>query len=168
MQLSKERLARAKTLLRTIHHTAIATVNDDGTPHSSPVFMAFDPILNGYWSSHPENTHSRNITRDGHVFLVVFDSREGHGGLYIQAIAEEVEDDNQHKHAYALLKQLKGDVHGAMSEREQYMGDGQRLYVARPVKLWLNSSDKDASGAIVRDHRYEITIDALRLGDLSS
>lgn len=41
----KERVKRAQELLVTAKHVAIATVNADGSPHNTPVFMAFDDGL---------------------------------------------------------------------------------------------------------------------------
>ncbi|HSX32688.1 MAG TPA: pyridoxamine 5'-phosphate oxidase family protein [Candidatus Saccharimonadales bacterium] len=156
-----ERIARVQELLRDIHHVAIATVNDDGSPHNSPVFMAFDDQLHGYWSSHPDNLHSRNIARTHKVSLVIFDSRAGHGGLFVEATATVIEDPAQLKRAYNLLKSLKEQQYGFMGDIEQYRGRGQRLYVAKPTRFWLNMSEKDAHGAVIRDTRYEITPDDL-------
>jgi len=33
------RIERAKWLISNIQHAAIATVNEDGSPHNSPVFL---------------------------------------------------------------------------------------------------------------------------------
>lgn len=101
-----ERLVRARQLLAEIHHVAIATVNEDGSPHDSPVFMAFDDELRAFWASNQDSQHSRNIARDGRVFLVIFDSRQGHGGLYISAHAKPLEGGDI-QHGYDCLKKLK-------------------------------------------------------------
>ena len=76
------RIARAKELLATVRHGVIATVNQDGSPHNSPVFMAFDADHNAYWASNPDAVHSQNIARTGQVFIVIFDSVGAGGGLY--------------------------------------------------------------------------------------
>lgn len=99
----EERIERARELLMTIHHVPIATVNEDGTPHNSPVFMAFDEELRGYWSSHSLSVHSQNIARDGNAFIVVFDSREGHGGLFMEGTASMITDDQEAIDALELL-----------------------------------------------------------------
>jgi general stress protein 26 len=155
----EDRIARARQLLAEIHHIPVATVNEDGTPHNSPVFMAFDEHLNGYWASHPDNQHSRNIMRDDRVFLVVFDSREGHGGLFISAIAEPLEDRERVQHGHQVLKELKERFYGTMGDVEAYMNDGQqRIYCAKPIHAWVNKSDRDGNGVIIRDNRYEIKL----------
>lgn len=158
----EERIERARKLLAGIHHVPVATVNQDGTPHNSPVFMAFDGQLNGYWASSPDSQHSRNIARDGHVFLVIFDSREGHGGLFIAAEATVIDDPTEAAQAHALLKSLKERFYGSMGELDAYLENSpQRLYRAAPYKTWLNQSERDAQGVIVKDVRYEVPVSQL-------
>jgi hypothetical protein len=158
----QERIERAKQLLAEIHHVPIATVNADGTPHSSPVFMAFDEKLCGYWASHPLTQHSQNILRDGTVFLVVFDSREGHGGLYIKAVANAIEDRAEAEEALIILRTLKEKVYGSMGDIDDYTGKGtQRLYRATPTNAWLNRSERSPEGVIIRDSRFEVPLSAL-------
>lgn len=153
----QKRIERAKELLRTIRHVPLATVNEDGSPHNTPVFAAFDVELNLYWSSHPASVHSQNIARDGKVFAVLFDSREGHGGLFMQATAKILEDSAAVKQAYELLREAKGSMYGTMGKLESYGCNGpQRIYKAIPGQLWINKSERDEHGAIVRDQRYEI------------
>jgi uncharacterized pyridoxamine 5'-phosphate oxidase family protein len=159
----EERLERVRELLREIHHVPISTVNEDGSPHLSPVFMAFDEHMNAYWASHPDSQHSRNIARTGQVFLVVFDSREGHGGLYIKAEAHMLEQPVEAEKALVILTKLKEKVYGGMGGIEQYIGAGQdRLFCAKPVKLWMSNNERNEQGIIVRDFRHEITLQDLR------
>jgi hypothetical protein len=155
----QDRINRARQLVAEIHHIPIATVNGDGTPHNSPVFMAFDDSLKGYWASHPANLHSQNIARDAGVFLVIFDSREGHGGLYIKAKATVLEDRAEAARGYQLLKQLKEQLYGSMGNLDDYLAKGtQRIYCASPVSCWVNKSDRDKNGVIIKDNRYEISV----------
>jgi hypothetical protein len=155
----EERITRARKILTEIHHVPIATVNQDGTPHNSPVFMAFDGRLCGYWASHPDSQHSRNIVRDGNVFLVVFDSREGHGGLYNEAHAEVLEDRAEAASGHQVLRELKERFYGAMGELDAYLGPGtQRIYRATPLKAWVNQSERDGAGVITKDSRYEVPL----------
>lgn len=155
----QDRILRARQLLAEIHHVPIATVNADGTPHNSPVFMAFDDKLRGYWASHPTNLHSQNITRNGDVFLVVFDSREGHGGLFISAKAVVLDSTEAVAQGYECLKQLKERVYGSMGPLEDYLlGGEQRIYCATPLRCWVNKSDRTKDGVIIKDNRYEVPI----------
>lgn len=158
----QEKIARAKQLLDEIHHVGVATVNSDGSPHDSPVFMAFDDKLNSYWVSHPSSQHSQNIARDARVFMAVFDSREGHGGLFIEARAHALEGHDQATAGYEALSKLKERFYGTMGDIGIYTSkDGQRIYRAEPVRFWVNKSERDQSGAIISDRRYEITLDEL-------
>lgn len=158
----KRRIIRAKELIADIHHVPLATVSEDGAAHNTPVFMAFDDHLTGYWSSHPETVHSHNIARDPRVFLVVFDSREGHGGLFVRALAQVIEDGAEARLALALLAKLKERVYGRMGKVGDYLTPGgPRLFKAVPVQLWVNMSQHDEHGVIVRDYRYEIPLSDL-------
>ncbi len=158
----ERRITRAKELIADIHHVPLATVNEDGSAHNTPVFMAFNDQLTGFWSSHPETLHSHNIARDPRIFLVVFDSREGHGGLFIRALAQVIEDEAEVKRALKLLTRLKEPMDSRMGKATDYlMPDGQRLYKAVPVQLWINMSQRDERGVIVRDYRYEVALSDL-------
>jgi len=149
-------LGRARTLLREVRHVAIATVNADGSPHCSPVFMVFDGQLRGLWSSGPQSLHSHNINRTGQAFLVLFRSDTG-GGLYIQARASQV-GETELEQAYAVYAS-SGHPVGDLSAYSN--GAPQRLYQAIPMQLWVNQSEKDAHGIIIRDSRVEIPLDQL-------
>lgn len=162
MSVTPERLERARQLLRDIHHIPLATVNDDGTPHNTPVFMAFDDRLQGYWASHRETRHSRNIIRDGRVFLVVFDSREGHGGVYIEATAVPLEDLREAERGLGVLRQARQELGGTLGDVSDYSGyAGQRIYRAEPLKIWVNQSERNGQGVIIRDRRYAATVSVL-------
>jgi len=158
----EERIERAREILKEIHHVPVATVNQDGTPHNSPVFMAFDDKLRGYWASRPDSLHSRNIARNSHVFMVIFDSKEGHGGLYIAAEAKALDDPKQAGKGHAILRRLKEQFYGSMGELDAYLGEAtQRIYCAVPQKIWVNQSERDANGIITKDARYEIPLEIL-------
>ena len=157
-----QRLVRARQLLAEIHHVAIATVNEDGSPHNSPVFMAFDNQLRGFWASNQDSQHSRNIVRDGQVFLVIFDGRQGHGGLYIAARARPLEG-NDIQHGYDCLKQLKGKSYGDIGDANLFAGaNPQRIYQAEPLHFWINASERNEQGMIIRDKRIEISLEQLQ------
>lgn len=149
----KERIDRAKELLKAVQHVSIATVNADGSPHNSPVFMAFDDYLCAYWASDPLAQHSQNITRTHQVFLVLFEANKG-GGLFIQASAWQL-DETELEAGLAILNARRKqavpiDHFGAASP--------QRLFKAEPQKFWINQAERDQAGFIIRDKRVEITL----------
>lgn len=159
------RLDRVRQLLAEIHHVSIATVNEDGSPHNSPVFTGFDENLNAFWASSIDSLHSQNIVRTGQVFLVVFDSREGHGGLYIEAQAQPLENPEEARYGYDVLKKLKIKVHGKIADLGDislFTGGGQqRIYRAQPQRFWVNASTRNAKGVILRDQRFAVTLEQL-------
>ncbi len=156
------RLERIRAILQTVPHVALATVSEDGSPLNSPVFGTFNDQLHFFWASSPRTTHSQNIVRDGRVFAVVFDSRDGHGGLYLEGRAEQLEDDAHIDYAYELLAEAKSRFYGTMGSLERFKGEGpQRLYRLVPSQLWTNMSTKDEDGAVIYDQRVPVSLEDL-------
>lgn len=165
----QKRIEQIKEVLQAIHIVPLATVNPDATPHNTPVFMAFDTRCNAVWASHPDTQHSQNISRNGHVYAVVFDSRARlGGGLYIEAEAIELEPGQpDFRTALATYARAKQNVGAPAPQAEDYsQQNGQRLYLAVPKHLWINFSTKDKNGVIRRDQRFRITPAALADDDL--
>lgn len=158
------RLAKIKETLQRVRHIALATVNEDGSPHNSVVFAAWDSSGHLIWSSHTDTQHSRNIARDGQVFIVLFDSVEKGGGLYITAHAQQVAD-KELPDVLAAFNRKRKAILRQESPSTLFTGDGpQRLYVAVPQKIWINSSERDKEGNSMYDRRVEITLqEALRV-----
>ena len=68
----RERIDRAKELLATGRHGAMATVNADGSPHNTPFYLILDDTLEHiYFGSHPQSVHTQNVIRTGDMFIVV-------------------------------------------------------------------------------------------------
>ena len=154
----KNKIERAKELLATSRHISLATVNEDGSPHNSPVRFLYDPKLEYiYWGSHPESIHSQNITRTSQVFAVLFDRIE-RGGLYMKC-------DNAHELGGAdLEKVLK--IHNECRIKEgseplelsYYTGKSpQRMWGARIISFWVNYAERGNDGHLIKDGRIEIT-----------
>ena len=157
-KLIENRTERAKWLLTNIKHAAMATVNSDGSPHNTPYFfMASTDISKLYWGSHPESGHSKNILRTGQLFVVLYEANTS-GGVYIRAVNGRVAEGNELSEALDRHNQLRGERYDKYPlSRDYYEGDSsQRMWVADTEQFWVNGSSKDLSGAIVRDHRYEI------------
>ncbi len=154
----ENKIKRAKELITTSRHISIATVNEDGSPHNSPVRFLYDPKLEYiYWGSHPQSMHSKNIIRTGQIFAALFDRTE-RGGVYIKA-------DNAHElRDKELIEALK--IHNVFRVKEgseplelsYYTGDSpQRMWGAKITNFWVNYADKDADGYLIKDGRIEIT-----------
>jgi general stress protein 26 len=122
-----------KEILKNIHYITIATVCDDGSPWNSPVSASFDTDLNFYWGSSRENIHSKNISRDSRVFVVIYDSTapEGTGeGVYMSGEATEL---GPEEHNPSVTK-----------------------YKFSPSKFWINDVTLDEFGKYLNDVRIEI------------
>jgi hypothetical protein len=150
------RLKRAKDLLNTTRHAAMATVNEDGSPHNTPYFLMFDDDLGHfYWGSNPESLHSKNIARTGQAFVVIYDRTE-RGGLYVKIENAHAPKGDELEHALAVHNK-----HRAKEGKEplllQYFLDGpQRMYQGDAVQFWVNSAERDEKGLVIRDIRLEV------------
>lgn len=136
--MEKRHLESAVSILKTIHYINIATVNEDGTPWLSPVSASFNSNLSFFWGSAPLNIHSKNIERDGRVFVVVYDSTvpEGTGeGIYMKG------------HASAL--ELTGS---GIAKKYQFI----------PQEAWINDVETNDDGSYKHDIRVELQLDELR------
>lgn len=114
-----------------------------------------------HWCSHPESQHSQNIARTGQVFIVLFDSLEKGGGLYIQAAAAPVPEaemvESLAAYNAARRRLLKEEVPLASLTHGE-----QLLYCAVPQKMWVNMAERNEQGIIIRDHRYQIGLQDLQ------
>ncbi len=153
-----ERVVRARELLRTARHAAMATVNEDGTPHNTPFFLLFDDKLKHlYFSSHPLSVHSQNVMRTGEMFVVVYDIQE-RGGLYIKASRGHELSGDELATALAVLNAKRAKEGAAPIEQSYYEGENpQRMFGADIVSLAVNVKECDASGLIIREYRHEIS-----------
>ncbi len=152
------KIQRAKELLATARHAAMATVNADGSPHNTPFRFILDPKLEYiYWGSHPESIHSVNIERTGKVFIVLYDAVE-RGGLYIKGEEAQALDGEELEKAIALHNKKRAKEGSDALTLEYYSGKSpQRMWAARLTNFWVNKSEKDAEGHVARDGRQEIS-----------
>ena len=152
-------IARAKELLKLVRHAAMATVNEDGSPHNTPfMFLRAPDLSRVYWGSHPESVHSRNVLRTGQAFIVLYDAVE-RGGLFMRTddimllegagLEAALMVHNQARLARGLDALTAG----------YYLGESpQRMWSATPRQWWVNGSRRDAQGHIERDVRYEVQV----------
>jgi hypothetical protein len=154
----QEKIQRARQLLQTAHHAAMATVNHDGSPHNTPYFCAHaDNLTQLYWASNPSALHIQNVARTGQIFVVLYDARQG-GGLYICANNAHPTDGAELQTAYAAFRACADRAGKTIAPIDHYQSDGpERIYAATVRQLWVNGNERGADGFIVRDSRYEIT-----------
>lgn len=157
------KLKRAEELIYTSRHIALATVNEDGSPHNSPVKLFFDEKLeNIYWGSNADALHSQNVLRTGQLFGVIYDRLE-FGGVYLKCeqghilVGKELDIGLEITNSYRI-KEGKDKI-----PLEYYSGESvQKLWSARISEIFINSPVRDANGYIIKDERVKISKEDLK------
>jgi Pyridoxamine 5'-phosphate oxidase len=83
----------ARDTLDGIRYIVLGTIDEDGTPRTSPVFFTPHGYEHLYWVSHPDTHHGHNLARDDRVSGVVFDSTRPPGqsdAVYLTGTAREI------------------------------------------------------------------------------
>lgn len=153
----EQQITRGKELLRSVKHACLATVNEDGTPHNTPLLFLYKEDLSLiFWGSHPDSLHSKNVLKTGQAFMVLYDANE-RGGLYMKLTNAKVLEGEDLKEALAVhnkARQSRGDDELLL---DYYSGDNpQRMWSARPVQFWVNGTERNADDHVVKDVRTEI------------
>jgi hypothetical protein len=158
----ESKILRAKELLHTSRHIALATTNADGSPHNSPVKFVYDEKLeNIYWGSNTEAVHSQNILRTGQIFAVLFDRME-HGGVYIRCEGGHVLDGKELEAGLEIANASRVKEGQQKIDLEYYSaGSVQKLWSAKIAHLWINMPVRDEKGFILRDERVELDRNSL-------
>lgn len=133
----------------------IATVRENGAPWNTPVFFVGN-IKDGivWWSAH-SSVHSKNIYRDSRVFITMYNSKEVEGqgtGVYIQAIAEELVDDEDIE--LALKAYNKKAKSFKLSKNHASGSAPTRMYKATVDRVWIN--DGEEKNGYYADIRKEV------------
>lgn len=154
----EERIQRAKWLLHNIKNAAMATVNNDGTPHNTPYFfMASDDLRELYWGSHPDSSHSKNILRTGDLFVVLYEANE-RGGLFIRCVQGRIAEGEELKRALQKHNELRAKYDTEPISIGYYQGESpQKMWVANTQQFWVNLSERDEQGRLIQDLRHEVT-----------
>ena len=155
----KNKIARAKELLFTSRHIALATVNEDGSPHNTPLRLLYDSKLEHiYFASKPDSLHTQNALRTGQIFAVIFDRVEKGGtGLYLRCAGAEELAGPQEEEGLRIHNSFRAREGSEPLPSSFYDGDSQmKMYRAKIKQFWINYMEKDASGRIIRDGRWEI------------
>lgn len=137
----------AREIIRKIFYITIATYSyRERKPWISPVYSAFDEQYNFYWISGKSAQHSQNIRDNNEIAIVIYDSTAAEGtgeGVYMEAVAFEVEDEREIAHAIPLLYDRMNQPHRDIFDFVD--SSPQRVYKASPKKVWMNSSEKMGS-----------------------
>jgi len=153
-----KRILRAKELLATIKHAAMATVNADGSPHNTPYLFMHDPELKYlFWGSDTRSLHSVNVLRTGQIFVVLYDALQ-RGGLYIKAQNGRTLSGKELDKALAIHNTIRAKENKDPLDAEYYSTTPTRkMWAAEITNLWVNTAERDSLGRVIRDGRIEIT-----------
>ena len=157
MEIPEIKLKRAKELVNTSRHIALATTNEDGSPHNSPVRFLHDEKLEYiYWGSNMEALHSQNVLRTGQLFGVLFDRIE-HGGVYMKCESGHLLSGKGLEVGLEIINAEREKEGTAKIPLEYYSADGvQKLWSAKITNIWINMPVRDENGFILRDERVEL------------
>jgi hypothetical protein len=157
MEIPELKLNRAKELIHTSKHIALATTNTDGSPHNSPVSFFYDEKLEHiYWSSNTEALHSQNILRTGQIFAVLFDRMEN-GGVFIKCVGGHILDGKELEVGLEITNSSRAKEGKEKITLDYYSGESvQKIWSAKITNLWINMPVRDENGFILKDVRVEL------------
>jgi nitroimidazol reductase NimA-like FMN-containing flavoprotein (pyridoxamine 5'-phosphate oxidase superfamily) len=131
--------AHARTLLDTNRYLTLGTVDPHGRPWTSPVYFAAAGLRDFYWTSETGARHSRHLTAQPQVSIVVFDSSvlPYHGrAVYAVGVARELQGDDLDRG----LRVYPGpsDRDASPISRDDVTGSSPyRLYRATATEVWV-------------------------------
>lgn len=147
-------------MANTSRYVTFATVNEDGSPHNSPMFYIpshnFDKI---YMGTHPDSLHARNISRTGQAFAVIFgQTPEGGAGIYFKIVNFHEVDESELPRALEMHNGARARLGKAPLLIDYYRSPNpQRMYVGDIIEISTNGVVRGGDGKISRDTRDVIS-----------
>jgi hypothetical protein len=161
----QEQLQLARRLLATVRHAAYATVNEDGSPHNSPLmFIANDDLTRLYIGSYSESQHTRNLVRAGRALAVLFDSfTKGQGGLYVACSQAHECEGEELEEALRVHNAVRARYGSRPIDIAYYRQPkpSQRMYSLRVTKLEVYSAVRGEEGLVMREACVPVTAEQL-------
>ena len=160
----KQSIVKAREFLQKVRNAAMATVNEDGSPHNTPFFLLYNPSFTKIvWGSHPNSQHSKNILRTGQLFVVIYDSF-GRDGFYVKAKNGHITEGEELDETLQINNAFRAKENKKPLEKSYYEGENpQRMWSADVEKIWVLVDERDSKGLIVQEHRREISPQELTL-----
>lgn len=141
----------------------MATVNEDGSPHNSPlVFLYDDNFDHIYWASHPESKHSKNVIRTGQAYFVAFDGVGGGKGMYVKVDNGQITEGEDLIIALKVHNRFRTNIGKDTLDIAYYTGESpQRMWRASVKQAWINASERGSYGRLSKDFKIEIPLEEL-------
>lgn len=145
-----------KELLNTSRYITYATVNEDGSPHNSPLFFIPSKSLNRlYIGTHPDSLHAQNMIRTGQAFGVIFNTTSG---LYFKLDNCHEAKDEELDEALKAHNDTRAQLGKTSLEKSYYEAPNpQRMYICDIMEISTNDVERDTNGHIARDTRHAIS-----------
>ncbi len=147
---------QAKQLIHDTIFMTIATADEMGKPHSSPVGFAYDGAYNLYWVSAKDAVHSENIRVQPEVYISILGSTPegGFDGVYIDARASELSDPAEVEQVITLFKETrKQPPHFVTHSVADVTGAAVwRMYKATPIEVFKRAdAERNGQAVTVRE-----------------
>jgi pyridoxamine 5'-phosphate oxidase-like protein len=137
--MTDELIAHARQLLDANAYLTLGTVDADGRPWVSPVYMVAEGLRRFFWVSSIDARHSLNVAQRPSVSLVVFDSSVPayHGrALYAVGEAHEVSGDEL-DHALEVYPGPGSRGATPVTRADVTPDSPYRLYLATASDVWV-------------------------------
>jgi hypothetical protein len=133
-----------RDIIGASRYLVLATADATGRPWSSPVYFAHLDLIEFFWVSSPDVTHSRNIAERPEVGIAIFDSQAAIGtgqGVYLSAVARRVEDGETARGIDAFSRRSVAHGGPEWAREDVRPGAGLRLYQATASSHWILAKD---------------------------
>lgn len=159
----KQQMMQTANLLNDTMFAALATVNQDGSPHNTPLFFMHDEDLsNIYWGSRTDTKHSANIERDGRVYMVLYDSiKYGRGGLYITGANAKRLMNTELDEGLRVQNLARARFNKSPLPRTYYENNNQALYCAKVAKIEIHVVNRGTDGRVASEVHHEVSANEL-------
>lgn len=155
-----EQIKLAQKLLKTVRHAAYATINEDNTPHNSPLkFIYNEDLTKLYIGTYSEALHTKNLVRTGKAFVVIYDSFvKGQGGIYITGVNAHECEGEELVEALRVHNHVRTKEGGAPIDISYYQAakPSQRMYSIDIAKIEVYSVMRDKDGLIASEARIKV------------
>lgn len=159
-----EKILTLKKLLHSARYISYATVNEDGSPHISPMFFMFDPGLKFLcWGTHPDAIHTINMLRSKLAMGVIIDNYDGKGhGLYFKLNNCRLAVNDELATTLAAHNIAREKIGKAPLIPGYYTSEGrQRMYLGDISEISTNLPERDSASLLIRENRVMVTKDRL-------
>lgn len=150
-------------ILTTVRVASMATVNEDGSPHNSPLVFLYDQNMKHvFWASDPISQHAQNVLRTRQAYFTVFDSRVGRVGLYLKTSGGKIVTGSELEQALEIHNHFRAKLGKPAIALEYYQGESpQRMWQSTVQQVWINAYQRTADGQLLRDYKIEINTSEL-------